>query len=318
MVGIVNSIFGGSDPPPAPDYTAAAKATAAGDLEAAKFATRANRVNQYTPWGSQTYQELPGDRWSQTVNLTPQAQQTLDRQMALSDQYADVAQTGFNRARQTLENPNIDVSNLPELRGIDFTNLPDAPINAGTTAQEAIMKRLQPQIDRQEEALRARLANQGITLGSNAYNTEQAGFETSKNDLLSQAALKGIDLDRAARASAIAEQQANLSTNADIRGRSISEQAALKDRPLNLINALRSGSQVTSPTFNSFAQQQTTKGADILGATGQQFTADTNRFNAIQARRDKQNQAIFDIATAGMTGGMGGGMGSGSGIFGIV
>lgn len=41
--------------PPAPDYSGAATATAAGNLEAAKYATEANRVNQTTPWGSVTW-----------------------------------------------------------------------------------------------------------------------------------------------------------------------------------------------------------------------------------------------------------------------
>src|SRR5690554_6023493 len=38
--------------PKTPDYAGAAKETAAGNLEAAKYATQANRANQYTPWGS--------------------------------------------------------------------------------------------------------------------------------------------------------------------------------------------------------------------------------------------------------------------------
>lgn len=41
--------------PPPPDYTGAAKATADGNLEAAKLATEANRVNQVTPWGKVTW-----------------------------------------------------------------------------------------------------------------------------------------------------------------------------------------------------------------------------------------------------------------------
>lgn len=45
--------------PPAPDYAGAAEATAAGNLEATKYATQANRVNQYTPWGSSTWTNTP-------------------------------------------------------------------------------------------------------------------------------------------------------------------------------------------------------------------------------------------------------------------
>lgn len=45
------------DAPEAPDYTAAAEATAAGNLEAVKYATEANRADQYTPWGSLTWKQ---------------------------------------------------------------------------------------------------------------------------------------------------------------------------------------------------------------------------------------------------------------------
>ena len=48
-------LLGKSDPPPAPDYAGAANATAAGNLEAAKVAAAANRVNQVTPYGNLTY-----------------------------------------------------------------------------------------------------------------------------------------------------------------------------------------------------------------------------------------------------------------------
>jgi hypothetical protein len=41
--------------PPPPDYTGAAQATSSGNLNLARFQTQANRINQYTPFGSQTY-----------------------------------------------------------------------------------------------------------------------------------------------------------------------------------------------------------------------------------------------------------------------
>jgi len=41
--------------PPAPDYAGAAQATADGNLDMARYTTGANRVNQYSPYGSPTY-----------------------------------------------------------------------------------------------------------------------------------------------------------------------------------------------------------------------------------------------------------------------
>jgi ribosomal protein S6E (S10) len=45
--------------PPPPDYASAAKETAAGNLDAARQATAANRVNQITPYGNLTYSQAP-------------------------------------------------------------------------------------------------------------------------------------------------------------------------------------------------------------------------------------------------------------------
>ena len=42
--------------PPPPDYAGAARETAAGNLEAARANIAANRVNQYTPYGSLEYE----------------------------------------------------------------------------------------------------------------------------------------------------------------------------------------------------------------------------------------------------------------------
>ena len=58
--------------PAAPDYTGAAKETAAGNLAAAQQATAANRVDTYTPYGNLTYAKDPNDpnKWSSTVSLS--------------------------------------------------------------------------------------------------------------------------------------------------------------------------------------------------------------------------------------------------------
>jgi len=249
-------LYGKSSAPPTPDYVGAANATAAGNLDMARTQTAANRVNQITPYGSLTYSQDPNnqDSWTQTETLSPQAQATLDKQMALSDKYADVANIGFDKTRSLLENPELDMSGLPS-----------RAINVGQTAQDAILSRLRPQLDSREEALRTRLANQGIALGSEAYGKEMTAAGQNRNDLEMQAALQGINLDQANRTSAMQEQ------------------AYMQDRPLNLINALRTGGQVQSPQFQQFTQQALTQGPNVLGATQAQYEGDLANYNAEQA-----------------------------------
>lgn len=81
---------------------------------------------------------------------------------------------------------------------LDLSNVAKMPVNAGMTGQQAIMSRLDPQIQRMDERARQRLANQGLTYGGEAYNRAMGDVNQSSNDLLSQAALQGIGLDMSA------------------------------------------------------------------------------------------------------------------------
>ena len=81
---------------------------------------------------------------------------------------------------------------------LDLSNVAKMPVNAGMTGQQAIMSRLDPQIQRMDERARQRLANQGLTYGGEAYNRAMSDVNQSSNDLLSQAALQGIGLDMSA------------------------------------------------------------------------------------------------------------------------
>ena len=54
------------------------------------------------------------------------------------------------------------------------------------------MNLLNPQLDRREDQLRQRLANQGLPQTSGAFNREMGRFETGTNEALQQAALASV------------------------------------------------------------------------------------------------------------------------------
>jgi hypothetical protein len=85
-------------------------------------------------------------------------------------------------------------------RNLDLSNVAAMPVNAGTTGQAAILSRLAPQIERSQEATRTRLANQGLVPGTKAYETAMIEENQRGNDLFTQAALQGINLDIGANA----------------------------------------------------------------------------------------------------------------------
>ena len=262
-------------PPPAPDYTGAATATAAGNLEATRAATAANRINQYTPYGSLTYNRdpsaaTPDEGWSATQTLSPEQQQILQRNQNLSTGLLGTAETGLGKVNDLLSNPTIDESRLAQM-----------PIS-GQSVQDAIMSRLEPQIGRQREGLSQNLANQGIPIGSEAYTNSMTDQGQQENDLRIQAALQGIN------------------TGLGARQQGIQEQAFLQDRPLNVVNALRTGSQVTMPQFANVPQQSTTTGANYLGAAQQQGQWDQNMYNQGVGSNNAMMSGLFGLGAAGL------------------
>ncbi len=262
-ISAIGGLFGGGggDAPPAPDYRGAAEATAAGNQTAAQIAANASRLNQFTPYGNLTYSPVEGSaidpttgqpnanfqRYSATQTLTPAQQQQLDANQRLQFGLTGAAEQGLGAARGLFSNPTVDMNGLPN------------PIG-GEGAQAAIMQRLQPQMDRQREQLRTQLLNQGIGMGNEAYSGAMTDQNQRENDLLTQAALQGINLDIGAR------------------GRGLQERAYQQDRPLNLINALRSGGQIQSPNFVNTPQQQMVAGPNYLGAADAQYGQQMNAY----------------------------------------
>jgi hypothetical protein len=212
-----------SSAPPAPDYAGAAQATAAGDLQAARSASAANRVNQITPYGSLTYKQDPtksldpkayqsaldawragGQQgaepdpsqymaynadagWTATQSLSPTEQQLLDYQNKTSIGLGELTGKGLGYVQNMLDNP--------------FTtkDLPSLGFDAGQSYQDAYMKRLQPQIEQGREALNTQLANSGIPVGSEAYKRAMMSQAQKENDLLLGATTQGFGTGLSAR-----------------------------------------------------------------------------------------------------------------------
>jgi hypothetical protein len=256
--------------PAAPDYAAAAQQTAAGNLDAARYATKANRVNQETPYGGLTYTHEgtdPDAGWTAKQYLSPAQQQLLNQQNQTSLGLSSLAGRGLGYVDSALSN------NITE------ANLPASMVNAGQTGQDALMARFQPQMEQSRKALESQLANQGIMQGSEAYNNAMTQQSQSENDLRMQAALNGINVGQNAQ-----NQQLQLKT-------------ALQNQPLNMLNAVRSGSQVSMPSFTNTPMQATTGGADYLGAAQGQAQYNQGLYNA---KVGQQNNMINGIKDAGM------------------
>jgi len=271
--------FLGLGPPPsapaAPDYRAAAVETAQGNIDAARVATAANRVNQVTPYGTLKYEVTGADpygnpTWTATQALSPSQQQLLDYQNKASVGLGQLSEKGLGYVQNMLETP------------FDVSKLPTTGFNPSQSYQDAYMQRLQPQIQESRDRLNQDLANRGIDIGSEAYQRAMLAQARRENDLLAAATTQGFNVGQTARQSALQEQ------------------AYLRNEPLNTLSAVRTGAQVQGPQFVNSFNQATTAGPDILAASQMGYNAQMGDFNAKQAAQANLNQGLFNLAGAGM------------------
>ena len=260
--------------PAAPDYTSAANATAAGNLDAARAATAANRVNQVTPYGNLNYSINGSDpygnpTWTATTSLSDVGQQLLNNQNNASLGLGSAINSQLGNVQNTMSQP--------------FNpNLPQVGINAGQNYQDAYMQRLAPQIGQQRELLNNQLSNQGIPVGSDAWNKAQMNQGQKENDLYAAATTQGFGTGLQANQQAYNQALTNY------------------NMPLNTLSALRTGAQVQNPTFVNSANQATTAGPDLLGAASSQYNAALGGANMQNAAQANLNSGLMGLAGAGI------------------
>lgn len=84
------------------------------------------------------------------------------------------------------------------------------------------------------------------------------------------------------------------------RQQAMQEAAYLRNMPLNELNALRTGAQVTNPTFQNYAQQSYTPGPDMMGAASNGYNAALNATNAQNAASGNFMSGLFDLGSAAL------------------
>ena len=156
-------------------------------------------------------------------------------------------------------------------------------INPGQSYQDAMMSRLSPQIDRENSQSDAQLANQGIMQGSQAYATAKTQLGQQHNDLLNNATVQGFNTGMSANQNAFNQQSYN------------------QMQPINVINALRTGSQVASPSFVNAPQQQTTAGPDMLGAANSKNQYNMGLYNSQVGQNNSTNGLYGNLGAAAVT-----------------
>lgn len=218
--------MGKSSPPPPPDpreTSAAQTGTNVSTSIANAFLTNPNEI---TPYGARnvditgnyqwrdpyTNQQYDVPRFTVSQQYTPEGQQLVDAEMRSKQNLATLgADLSGQLGGQLTENFKLD-NESTESRLFDLGR-----------------KRLDPKFNEGREALRTRLANQGLMQGTEAYDRAMRNFGEQENDAYNQLLLTG-------------------------RGQAAQEQLTEDNQRINQISALMSGGQVSQPNFTTGTQ----------------------------------------------------------------
>ncbi len=253
--------------PPDPKQTAAASTGT--NIGTALANASLNNVNQVGPNGSLTYSQTGSTKFTD-----PYTGQTYDiPNYTQTTQLSPEQQRLYDLNNQTQQNlGQIGVEQSAKIKGLLGTN-----VNLSNDAIEGRLmelgsKRLDPKFAQSEEALRTRLANQGIAPGSAAWNAEFKNFNEGKNDAYNQLALTG-------------------------RGQAVQEILTERNQPLNEIIGLMNGSQVTMPQFGS-TNQYTIPTTDTAGIINNNFNQQQQKYQTESANRNALLGGLFGIGSA--------------------
>lgn len=247
--------------PKAPDPKETAAAQAGMNVDTAQAQQLTNMVDQIGPNGSLTYTNTGKNtfvnsdgktvtipKYTATTTLSPEQQAIKDQTDKASLNLGTIANEQSAFLKDYLGKP-VDLSNEA----------------VESRLMELGSKRLDPKFAQDEEALRTRLANQGVQEGSAAWNSAFSTFNQGKNDAYDNLLLTG-------------------------RQQAVQEALTERNQPLNEIIGLLGGSQVQQPTFVN-TPQSNVAGVDYTGLVSDKYKADV-------AQSQSQMGGLFGLLSA--------------------
>lgn len=319
--------MGKSSPKP-PDPIKTAAAQTGSNVSTAVANAFLNNVNQTSPYGSLTYDATGNYSWTDptsnqtydiptftaTQSLTPAGQRLQDATMATQQNLADTAKTASGTL-QKLMGSQINLSDAPAAGSVptlqtaipgagDITRTYGTDFSADRQrVEDAIMSRAQSGLDSDRKALEQRLADQGITIGSAAYQAAMDDYGRQVNDMRTsailaggqeQSRLAGLEADRAAFENSAQAQQFGQNLQGvtfgndaasrqyglqqDARNQYLNEGYAHRNQGINEILGLSSGTQVQTPSFVNTAQNLIPT-TDVAGLINKNYEQRLSSYN---------------------------------------
>jgi hypothetical protein len=310
--------------PPAPDYADAARAQGDANLQAGQQQNTLNNPNVNAPGYSISYQNHPGpDNTARIRTLQDEIKRLNEKALGEMGNMERVMYErnpekykGANHYYGKIQDLNSQIDTLTKQKksgrptqdiklspgeqaifdlnnqtqknlsqiGVDSSqrigNLLSTPFDMSSIDRdkiaESLMARDQPMMDRARSRRETQLANQGIMQGSEAYNSAQDELARAENDFRLGA-----------------YNQAGNEASRDL-----GMQTAIRQMPINEINALRSGTQLNIPQTG--VQGTQIGAAPIFDSTMGQYGAQMGLYNAKAAQQAGLTNGLFSLGAAAL------------------
>lgn len=273
--------------PASPAEQAAAQTSSNKDTGLFNFAL--NNPNTYTPYGNQTFTSNGNDAngnptYNQNLTFSPSQQALYDQSTANQTQQGQIAKTalqGVNDQFNTPYNLGSAVGGMTPSQA----NLAQDYNNQYGTLYNQQTAYLDPQYKNQQDQLDASLANQGLAPGSEAYQRAQDQQSRNKTFAYQQASDQ-------AQAGAGAEQSRLASQGLQNQAQAAQLYTQQYQQPLNLYNALETGTQASLPQFNATSTSNQAA-PNVLGAYANNYQGQLNSYNTAVGSQNSMNSGIF-------------------------
>lgn len=172
---------------------------------------------------------------------------------------------------------NRETQNLGQQRTFDYNNAFNNSFDKGLSAQ-------------------GQLYNQGLASNQNAYG-QAVGNATFHNGAQAQGFgqnMANATLNNTAQAQQFGQGVTNAGLQNQGRAQSINETNYLRQQPLNELNALRTGSQVSAPQFGSTPQSNVAP-TDIAGMYQNQYNSGLAAYNGQIATNNSNTQGVTSM-----------------------
>lgn len=258
----------GKSQPQIPSVTETAAAQTGTNVSTALAQQQLNAINQVGPGGSVTYDQsgtyeftdpATGQKYTlpkltATTTLSPGQQQLYDTGQQINQNLAQLGLEQSGRLSGLLSEPFSLDNEATESRLMELAS-----------------KRLDPQLDRRRESELARLANQGIKVGSTAYDRAMEQISQGENDAYNQLLLTG-------------------------RNQAVQESLLQRNQPLNEIIGLATGTQISTP--QAALPQTGLPTTDIAGLTTQNYNQQWQQYQAQQQQQQALLGGLFGLGSA--------------------